>query len=98
MIYHITTQKKWDRAKNQGVYSTPSLGKEGFIHCSKKNQITKVLRSIFKNRNDLILLSIDESKLGSTIRYDADSHGELFPHIYGPLNLQAVIQEKPIKN
>jgi uncharacterized protein (DUF952 family) len=92
LIYHVTTRQEWDAAKEKGYYTAPSLETEGFIHCSETQQISGVLRRYYKGRKDLIKLVIDTQKLKSPLKYElAPSVNENFPHVYGPINLDAVI-------
>lgn len=100
MIIHITTHKEWENAKLEGEYITPSLNSEGFIHCSTIKQTTDTANIFFKGQKGLILLCIDENILQSVCKYEDPTGGgqhdpgvgNLFPHIYGPINLQAVIK------
>lgn len=97
MIYHVTDVKKWAAALDFGRYEAPSLHSEGFIHTSKKEQVAAVLQRYYSNTKDLLLLHIDESHLTSPLRYElAPSVNELFPHIYGPINLEAVVKTECI--
>ncbi|WP_224095433.1 DUF952 domain-containing protein [Nostoc sp. MS1] len=90
-ILHITKRQQWEQAKNIGIYRAESLETEGFIHCSNATQITKVANRFFQNQTEVILLFIDSDKVKSEIRYEM-ADGELFPHIYGELNLDSVYQ------
>ncbi len=94
LIYHITSQASWSAARKYGVYSANSLMSDGFIHCSKTNQILRVADSYFANQHGLVILVVDPSRLTSQVRWEVgtDEAGELFPHIYGPLNLEAVLR------
>lgn len=100
MILHITTHEDWNAAKIAGVYSAPSLQTEGFIHCSTVKQAVDTANIFFKGQQGLILLCIDESKLTSECKYEVPagggkhdpSVGNLFPHVYGPINISAVIK------
>jgi uncharacterized protein (DUF952 family) len=93
-IFHITSRPSWSVAQKSGVYSADSLTSEGFIHCSKADQIMRVANSFFTNQHGLVILVIDPSQLKSEVRWEAgtDKADELFPHIYGPLNLEAVMR------
>lgn len=91
-ILHITKRQQWEQAKNLGTYRADSLDSEGFIHCSKSTQILKVAKRFFENQKELVLLFIDSDKVRSEIRYEPAEIGELFPHIYGELNTDAVYQ------
>ena len=91
MIYHVITNTDWQNALENGFYEAASLSIEGFIHTSKENQVKGVLDRYYLNQTDLLLLHIDEEKLTSKLIYEvAPSTNELFPHIYGRLNLDAV--------
>jgi uncharacterized protein (DUF952 family) len=91
MIYHVTTYQQWADAQKNGFYEAPSLQSEGFIHCSKKEQVKGVLQRYYEGKTDLIVLEVDESKLKARMIYEmSPSVNEDFPHIYGRLNLDAV--------
>jgi len=100
MILHITTHKEWDKALLKGNYTSPSLKSEGFIHCSTLKQTVDTANIFFKGQTGLVLLCIDENKLKSECKYEDPSVGgqhdpnvgKLFPHIYGPINISAVIK------
>lgn len=89
-IYHIATRAEWEHAKSAGWYRGDTLDSEGFIHCSTVRQVLAVANSLFRGRGDLALLCIDDSKLNSEVRWEP-SEGTVFPHVYGPLNTDAVI-------
>lgn len=91
-ILHITKRQQWEQAKNLGTYRADSLDSEGFIHSSKSTQILKVAKRFFDNQKELVLLFIDSEKVQAEIRYEPAEIGELFPHIYGELNIDAVYQ------
>ena len=103
MIYHITKRSAWTDAQEHGKYRAESLETEGFIHLSTSKQVTKVANAIYRGQNDLILLCIDPDKLDIEVMWEAPAHPdpdnpppvdetELFPHIYGSINLSAVSQ------
>lgn len=89
-ILHITSQADWAAAQVAGSYTADSLASQGFIHCSTAEQVLLVANSFFRGRNDLLLLEIDPARLSAELRYEESEPGMLFPHIYGPLNLDAV--------
>lgn len=92
IIYHVTTVAEWKTAQQKGSYESASLAAEGFIHCSQEQQITGVLERYFKGKTDLVKLVIDTDKLTSRYVFDwSPSAADTFPHIYGPINLEAVI-------
>lgn len=93
IIYHVTTATAWNAAKEQGAYEAPSLKEEGYIHCSMPEQIPGVLQRYFAGKTDLIKLVIDTDKLTSKYFYDwSTSSEDTFPHVYGPINLDAVVE------
>ncbi|WP_129688179.1 DUF952 domain-containing protein [Gottfriedia acidiceleris] len=93
MILHIIGNKDWQNANNSGEYSPDSLNNEGFIHCSTLKQTVEIANLFFKGATDLKILCINEEITKSKIVYeDTENFGQLFPHIYGPLNLDAVFK------
>ena len=92
VIYHITTRHEWESGKQKGAYEANSLKEEGFIHCSEESQVAGVLDRYFKDRKDLVKLKIGTEKLKSQLIYEwSPSIADTFPHIYGPINVDAVI-------
>jgi uncharacterized protein (DUF952 family) len=97
LIYHITTSAEWNAALQQGSYEAFSLKEEGFIHCSQEEQLPGVLERYFAGKKDLVKLTIDIGKLKSQLIYEwSPSLAQTFPHIYGPINTDAVIKTEPI--
>lgn len=97
MIYHVTTKDDWQQALDAGTYTHPSLAAEGFIHNSKKDQVQGVLERYYSGKTDLLLLHIDESKLTAELKYElAPSVNEMFPHIFGPINIDAVVKTEEL--
>jgi uncharacterized protein (DUF952 family) len=101
MIYHITSRTAWNDAQKRGDYRAESLESEGFIHCSTRSQVLPVAENFYKGQRGLVLLMIDPSLLSSNLKWEAPSggtpppgvpEGDLFPHIYGPINLDAVVK------
>jgi uncharacterized protein (DUF952 family) len=92
-MLHATLRTAWSAAEASGGYAADSLAKEGFIHCSKADQILRVADLVFAGQHGLVLLVIDPARLSSELRWEpgADLATELFPHIYGPINLDAVV-------
>ena len=88
-IVHLCTQDEWTAAQSAGKYRAPSLKNEGFIHCSRPGQILWVANQFYPGATDLVLLWIDPQQLTAKLRWE-DSDGGVFPHLYGPLNLDAV--------
>ena len=101
MIYHITSLAAWNEARQRGDYRTDSLAMEGFIHCSTEEQVVPVAEKYYKGQDSLILLVIEPERLTSDLKWEPPAEGapppgvpegSLFPHIYGPINLEAVVR------
>jgi uncharacterized protein (DUF952 family) len=92
-IFHITTRADWESAKRKGTYRAPSLASEGFIHCSTSEQVIQTANRLFRGQMGLVLLEIDTDQVDAKIKYENCEGGqENFPHIYGPLNSDAVVR------
>ena len=92
-IYHITTQSAWQEARKTGQYGTPSLETEGFVHCSTQTQVSGTAARYFKGQENLVLLVIDETQLQAPLRLEnTTGESEAYPHVYGPLNLDSIIE------
>jgi uncharacterized protein (DUF952 family) len=91
MILHITKRTDWEQAQQAGVYHGDTLETDGFIHCSTPQQVLGPANAFFHGQPDLVLLVIDPCRLQSELRYEALGTDQDFPHIYGPLNLDAVV-------
>jgi uncharacterized protein (DUF952 family) len=102
LIYHIATRADWERARRDGEYTTSTIGKtlaeEGFIHASRAEQVAGVANMFYRGLpDDLLLLVIDAGQVRAEIRHeDVPGAGAPFPHIYGPLNTDAVVAVRPL--
>lgn len=94
MIVHITTKDDWATAEENGEYWAKSLKVEGFIHCSRPEQIVTTANRFFHGCSNLLILCIDRNKVKSQIR-DESADNDIFPHIYGTLNTDAVVRVIP---
>ncbi|MBL8089615.1 MAG: DUF952 domain-containing protein [Anaerolineales bacterium] len=98
MIYHITTKTLFNVAQAIGEYKAESLATEGFIHCSTAKQVAHVANAFYKGQRGLILLKIDENRIKPQVKWEAPAgppadginESDLFPHIYGAINLDAI--------
>ena len=99
MIYHIITQEAWEQTQGSTHYSAPSLATEGFIHFSTLEQVAGSANRYYAGRDDILLLEIDPAKVTTPFVYEApknpDRAHERFPHLYAPLNLDAVVRVLP---
>lgn len=91
-IFHFINQTDLDRALNDRELVVPSLGSQGFIHCSKLSQVIAVANFLAPYDEEMRLIEIDEERVDPEIRYEnLDGKDVLFPHIYGPLNRNAIV-------
>src|SRR5438309_7319829 len=92
VIFHFINQSDLEQHLNEKALVLPSLAIEGFIHCSTIDQVIAVANFLAPYDEKMQLLEIDESKVMPEVRYeDAMKDGRLFPHIYGPLNRDAIV-------
>jgi uncharacterized protein (DUF952 family) len=104
-ILHLASNEAWLATAKGGAYHADSSTTEGFIHCSKPSQIVGVANTFYHGQHGLVLLLIDPSKLKPELKWEPPAEpepthareGDLFPHIYGPLNLDAVIKVIPFE-
>ena len=106
IIIHLVSNDAWLAAAKQGVYHADSLSTMGFIHCSRPSQIVDVANTFYHGQQGLVLLLIDPSKLVAELKWEPPAEpeptharaGDLFPHLYGPLNLDAVTDVIPFES
>jgi uncharacterized protein (DUF952 family)/ribosomal protein S18 acetylase RimI-like enzyme len=90
-IFHITTAEKWKNAKISGQLSADSLALEGFIHLSRPHQVLGVAKRIFSGQSGLVLLHVNQDLVSQPLKYEGKENN-LYPHIYGLLNVDAVLE------
>ncbi|BCY19129.1 glutathione S-transferase [Leptolinea sp. HRD-7] len=90
VIYHITLADLWKKSLESGIYKGETLDTEGFIHFSKENQVVATANRYYRGVKGLFLLRVNPAKLSAELKYEKSTNGELYPHLYGPLNLEAV--------
>lgn len=91
-IYRIASPTEWAAAQEVGELIPERFDEEGFVHLSKADQVLRPANLLYQGHDDLMLLVIDAAQLRAELVYEPGSHGEeeLFPHLYGPLNADAV--------
>jgi uncharacterized protein (DUF952 family) len=96
-LVHICQRGDWETALGIGEYRASSLAKEGFIHCSLPYQVLEVANHFYREVPDLVLLWIAPQQVGPKIIFEhpPGESKELYPHIYGPLNLDAIVSVDP---
>lgn len=96
MILHCMKKTTWEERKNKECWGQRNINDEGFIHCSTIEYFWRVAVNFASITDEMVLLCIDESKLQSEVRYeDGDNCGRAYPHIYGLVNNDAVMQVLP---
>jgi uncharacterized protein (DUF952 family) len=91
-IYHITTWQAWQAALQSMVYTPQAFAADGFIHCSSEAQVVPVANRFYRGFPGLVLLEIDPELVPGELRWENLEGGtELFPHLYGPLPVEAVL-------
>jgi uncharacterized protein (DUF952 family) len=97
-IYHLALREEWRAASEVGAaYRRSTLGAslddEGFIHCSFADQVQTIADLVYRGGHDVVLLEIDTRRLHAEVRVESlDGREPKFPHIYGPLPVDAVVQ------
>lgn len=93
IIYHLIDLASWESAQSNREHRAESLTSEGFMHCSEtEEQMLRVANRLYASRNDLLALEVDTERLTSALQREPSRSGEIYPHIYGPLNLDAVVK------
>ena len=96
-IYKIVPSTLWRNAQASGTFEgAPVDLADGFIHFSTADQVQETARRHFAGQDDLLLIAIDGEALGEALVYETSRGGALFPHLYGPLPLSAVLSEQPL--
>ena len=90
-IYHIVLPEVWERFKNKPSYQAESLTTEGFIHCSYPSQLEGVLKRYYRGVEKVLILKIDTEKLKSKLVKEPSTNNEVYPHVYGRLNHNAIV-------
>jgi uncharacterized protein (DUF952 family) len=92
VIYHITGKADWNKALTGGRYVPASFADEGFIHCSTADQVIATANRIFRGQRDRVLLCVAVGRINAPVRHEnLEGGAERYPHIYGVLNLDAVV-------
>jgi uncharacterized protein (DUF952 family) len=94
---HLIQRADWEAAQASTEWRAESLATEGFIHCSQDAaQMLRVAQRLYAGRPDLLALEVDTARLAAPVKREPSRSGELYPHIYGPLNTDAVVKVRPL--
>jgi uncharacterized protein (DUF952 family) len=99
-LLHLAVAAEWERARARGTYERStidtSLDEEGFVHCSFPHQVQATADRYYRGRDDIVLLRIDPDRLAADVVVEESSSGEGFPHVYGPIEVGAVVAVDPV--
>jgi uncharacterized protein (DUF952 family) len=96
LIYHIVLPDVW-AAFDTELYRAKSLETEGFIHCSFADQLEGVIERYHKGADRVVVLEIDTERLMSRMIKEPSTNHEIYPHIYGPINRDAIVKSETRK-
>jgi len=97
LIYKIAPEALWRQAETAGVFrGAPIDLADGFIHFSTSEQVRETAARHFAGQQGLLLVAVDVDALGELLKYEVSRGGALFPHLYAPLDLSAVVWVKPL--
>src|SRR4051812_37488566 len=94
-LYHLVPASVWETLP-PGPYRPASLAAEGFVHCSHPGQVTWVANQFYAEVPDLLVLTLDPGLLGGQVREEGPAGGPIFPHVYGPIEREAVVNVRPL--
>jgi uncharacterized protein (DUF952 family) len=97
LIYKILPASLWHAAQENGQFEGSAVDlADGFIHFSTRDQVEETAAKWFAGQTELMLIGVDPSKVGDGLRYEPSRGGALFPHLYAPLALVAVVSARPV--
>ncbi len=98
VAYKVLTAREMAAFQNEGMFAgSPVDLADGFIHLSAAAQVNETLAKHFAGQTDLIVMEVDLTALGSTVRWEPSRGGALFPHVYGGLPITAVLAHCPLE-
>ncbi|WP_117195273.1 DUF952 domain-containing protein [Rhizobium terrae] len=97
IVYKIVPETLWRQAKEKGVFEGAGIDlRDGYIHFSTGTQARETARLYFAGVAGLMLVAVNAPALGEALKFEPSRGGDLFPHLYGPLSLAAVLWEMPL--
>ena len=97
LIFKIVGLEEWRAAEAAGVFAGAAVDRaDGYIHFSTAAQAPETAAKWFEGRDDLMLAAVEADALGPALRWEPARGGALFPHLYGPLALEAVVWTRPL--
>lgn len=96
--YKVLTKPEMDGLEHAGTFAGAAVDRQdGYIHLSTRQQLTETVDKHFAGQDELWVAAVDLGALDETVRWEESRGGQLFPHIYGPLPLDAVIAYSPLE-
>lgn len=97
IVYKIVPTSLWQGARAKGIFTgAPIDVRDGYIHFSTAEQARETTRLHFAGQDDLMLVAVDGDALGEALKFEPSRNGQLFPHLYARLPLDAVLWERPL--
>jgi uncharacterized protein (DUF952 family) len=97
IIYKICSRPLWQDAEKAGIFDGAPIDIiDGYLHFSTAQQVQETAAKHFAGEDDLLLIAIDPDRLGEALRFEPSRGGDLFPHLYAPLPLSAVLWVRPL--
>ena len=97
LIFKIVSEAEWNQAVASGVFRGAEIDlSDGYIHFSTSAQVGETASKHFSGRRDLLLVAIDATQLGDALKWEPSRGGDLFPHLYGELDLDLVKDARPL--
>lgn len=93
LVYKIVRRGEWEAARRAGAYhGSADDQRDGFIHLSAAHQLQGTVRKHFRGQSDLVLIGFRTNDLGQELRWETSRGNDLFPHLYGPLPAELVVE------
>jgi uncharacterized protein (DUF952 family) len=94
-VFHLTDPARWEAAQTSGEIVPPGFVAEGFVHCSTGDQLAGTIERHFVGVDELVLLELDQARLGDALRWEESRPGEVYPHVYRAIELADVVRVIP---
>lgn len=96
-IYKICERAAWQEAARAGIYDGSEVDRrDGFIHLSTAAQVAETAAKHFAGQRNLMLVAINDETLGTALKWERSRGGDLFPHLYAALPVNAVLWAQPL--
>ncbi|MFK8112219.1 MAG: DUF952 domain-containing protein [Rubripirellula sp.] len=97
VLYKVVSSEVWEAAQREGRFLGAGIdAQDGFIHLSAPDQVVETVEKHFAGQSNLVLIGVEAEKLGESLKWEPSRGGALFPHVYGPIELNAVTNVQPL--